>query len=265
MGTSKGDEMATRESVPRGAPCWIDLWTSDVEGSREFYSRLFGWRAGEGSPEFGGYFMFFRGEEPIAGGMGDMGDAPADDTWKVYLDVADVPAAVARAEARGARVLAPVGAVATLGVQCVLSTPDGAVVGLWHGLDFAGFATTGEAGAPCWFEHHSRDFAALATFYRDVAELDVISMSDTDDFRYATLNSQGEEVGGLFDATARLGEAPAHWSIYFQVDDVDVSAALVRELGGSVLDEPFDSPYGRIAKVSDPTGAAFLLMRPTGA
>ncbi len=41
-----------------GAPCWADLWTSDVEGSRAFYSALFGWEAEEPSEEFGGYFMF---------------------------------------------------------------------------------------------------------------------------------------------------------------------------------------------------------------
>ena len=48
--------MPTRESAPLGAPCWTDLWTSDVEGSRKFYSDLFGWEAQEPSPEFGGYF-----------------------------------------------------------------------------------------------------------------------------------------------------------------------------------------------------------------
>src|SRR5664280_3734977 len=48
--------MPTRESAPLGAPCWTDLWASDVEGSRKFYSDLFGWEAQEPSPEFGGYF-----------------------------------------------------------------------------------------------------------------------------------------------------------------------------------------------------------------
>ena len=54
-----------------GAPCWVDLWTSDVEGSRAFYAQLFGWEAMEPSEEFGGYFMFHRDGLPIAGGMGD--------------------------------------------------------------------------------------------------------------------------------------------------------------------------------------------------
>ena len=35
--------MTTRDPKLPGSPCWADLWTSDVEGSRRFYSELFGW------------------------------------------------------------------------------------------------------------------------------------------------------------------------------------------------------------------------------
>ena len=52
--------MPTRDIAPIGSPCWVDLWTSDVEGSRRFYRDLFGWEAEEPSAEFGGYFMFTR-------------------------------------------------------------------------------------------------------------------------------------------------------------------------------------------------------------
>ena len=37
--------MTTRDLAPKGAPTWIDLWTSDVAGSRTFYPALFGWEA----------------------------------------------------------------------------------------------------------------------------------------------------------------------------------------------------------------------------
>ena len=44
---------------PIGAPCWMDLLTSDTARAREFYGGLFGWTAGDAAEEFGGYFMFF--------------------------------------------------------------------------------------------------------------------------------------------------------------------------------------------------------------
>src|ERR1035437_4578821 len=99
--------MPTRDSAPIGSPCWADLWTSDVDGSRKFYADLFGWEAQEPSPEFGGYFMFTRDGVPTAGGMGDMGDMPADNTWKIYLNTDDIATTIEAAEASGAQIAAP--------------------------------------------------------------------------------------------------------------------------------------------------------------
>jgi predicted enzyme related to lactoylglutathione lyase len=56
----KEKPMSSRDHAPLGSPCWADLWTSDVDGSRAFYSEIFGWEAQEADPEFGGYFMFTR-------------------------------------------------------------------------------------------------------------------------------------------------------------------------------------------------------------
>jgi predicted enzyme related to lactoylglutathione lyase len=117
--------MPTRDSAPIGAPCWVDLWTSDVEGSGAFYGAIFGWEAQEPSPEFGGYFMFTREGVPIAGGMGDMGDMRADNTWKVYLATDDIAKTLAAAETGGAQITAPAMAVADLGQQAVLVDPTG--------------------------------------------------------------------------------------------------------------------------------------------
>ena len=35
--------MPTRDVAPIGAPCWIDLMSSDTDKSRAFYGELFGW------------------------------------------------------------------------------------------------------------------------------------------------------------------------------------------------------------------------------
>ncbi|MGH9004642.1 MAG: VOC family protein, partial [Acidimicrobiia bacterium] len=34
--------MPTRDSAPLGAPCWIDLFTSDTEKAKTFYGELLG-------------------------------------------------------------------------------------------------------------------------------------------------------------------------------------------------------------------------------
>jgi len=45
--------MPTRETAPIGAPCWVDLMTSDIERSLAFYCQLFGWTAGEPAEDTG--------------------------------------------------------------------------------------------------------------------------------------------------------------------------------------------------------------------
>ena len=254
--------MPTRTSAPVGSPCWADLWTSDVDGSRRFYSELLGWEAQEPSPEFGGYFMFTRAGVPVAGGMGDMRDMRADDRWKIYLTTDDVAKTIAAAEAEGAQVLTPAMPVADLGTQAVLVDPTGANIGAWQPGTFPGFTVLNEHGAPGWFELHTGDHASAVAFYRSVFHWDTNVQGDTDEFRYTTMrdpNGEGE-LAGIMDSSAFLPAGmPASWAIYFDVDDIDASIAKLSELGGSVVMAAQDTPYGRIATVSDPAGAEFRL------
>jgi hypothetical protein len=255
--------MPTRDRAPLGAPCWTDLWTSDVEGSRAFYAELFGWEAQEPSAEFGGYFMFTRNGVPVAGGMGDMGaEMPANNTWKIYLQTDDIAKTLEAAGAAGAEVISPTMAVADLGMQAVLVDPTGAHFGAWQPGTFEGYAVLGEHGAPSWSELFTRDFSTAVDFYRSVFHWDVKVEGDTDEFRYSTMqNPDGEgELAGIMDASSFLpAGVPAHWSIYWDVDDADATIAAVTKLGGSVVMGAEDTPYGRLATVADPAGAIFKL------
>jgi uncharacterized protein len=259
--------MAKRESAPNGAPCWADLWTSDVEGSRKFYSELFGWEAQAPSPEFGGYFMFTRAGVPVAGGMGDMGDMRADNTWKVYLATDNIAKTIELAEADGAQIVGPSMAVADLGTQAVLIDPTGANLGAWQPGTFPGFTVLDESGSPSWFELLTRDYARAVSFYRSAFLWDTNAISDTDEMRYTVMRDPGGdgELAGIMDAKAFLPDGqPSQWSIYWHVDDVAAAVAGVKRLGGSLVMDIEDTPYGRLAAVADPAGAQFKLRTPPG-
>ena len=81
--------MPTRETAPIGAPCWVDLMTSDTARSREFYSQLFGWEADEPAEEFGGYFNFAKDGVRVAGCMAADPASGMPDVWSVYLATDD--------------------------------------------------------------------------------------------------------------------------------------------------------------------------------
>jgi predicted enzyme related to lactoylglutathione lyase len=48
--------------------------------------------------------------------------------------------------------------------------------------------------------------------------------------------------------------------VYFGVDDTDATLARTVDLGGTVVMDAEDTPYGRLATVADPTGARFKLV-----
>jgi uncharacterized protein len=254
--------MPPRDHAPIGSPCWTDLWTSDVDGSRRFYGELFGWEAQEPNPEFGGYFMFTREGVPVAGAMGDMGDMPANNTWKIYLQTDDIEKTVATAAGEGAEITLPSMPIADLGIQSVLTDPTGAVLGAWQPGTFPGFTVLDEHGAPSWFELFTRDFGRALAFYGTVFHWRTETVGDTDEFRYAVVKNPDAdgELAGVMDASAFLPAGiPAHWSIYWEVENPEAAIDTVTRLGGSVVAALEATPYGRLATVTDPAGAQFKL------
>lgn len=255
--------MTTPTDLPAGAPCWIDLLSSDIGRSREFYTHLFGWTAGEASEEFGGYFMFFRDGEPVAGAMPGQPGVDVMDQWGIYLHVDDARKTLDLALASGAQASQPAVDIADLGTSAVITDPNGARIGIWQANTFAGFGGVRPLpGAPGWVELHTRDYDKSVAFYRAVFGWDTHTASDTPEFRYTTLGPADRANGGIMDAAGFGGGAPAGWSVYFAADDVDATLARVTELGGAVAMPAEDTPYGRLAAATDPVGAQFKLIGP---
>lgn len=250
-----------RETAPTGAPCWIDLFTTDTDKSRAFYGELFGWEAQDPNPEFGGYFNFTKDDQLIAGGMHNDGSSESTDAWTVYLAVKDAEATVAAAPAHGGEVQIPTMAVGELGTMSVLGDPGGARVGIWQPKLHKGFGIVNEPGAPGWFELHTHTYDASLAFYRDVFGWETHVHSDTDEFRYSTLGEGENQLAGIMDAAAFLpADVTSFWAVYFMTADTDKTLAQVVDLGGAIVDPAEDTPYGRLATATDSTGAQFKLM-----
>lgn len=247
--------MTHRPTPSDGVPCWADLWTSDVEGSRRFYGEVFGWEAEEPQAQFGGYFSFYLNGTRVAGAMGDMGDTKANNQWKMYLATYDIDRTLKTAEAEGAQIVSSAMPVADLGTQANLIDPTGAPFGVWQPGTHPGFTTIEEHGSPSWFELQSRDHGRSVSFYRTVFGWDTFNVSDTDDFRYTV-----SELSGIADASRSLPDgAQSEWSVYWEVDDAESTAGKVTGLGGSVVAAPEATPYGVLAVMKDPAGAVFKL------
>ena len=244
-----------------GAPCWIDLYTSDPARAKDFYGRLFGWTTMDPGPEYGGYSIFQRDGKAIAGCMGDTGEG-SPDVWTVYLHTDDADRTVEAAKAGGGQVVVEPMDVTENGRMALVVDPGGAAIGIWQPKGVSGFEIRGEVGAPAWFELHTRAYGESVAFYRDAFGWDAHTAGDTDDFRYTTLGEGEAGLAGIMDASRfRPEDEPASWYVYFEVEDADATAALAVELGGIVVDEPVDTPYGRLATLADLTGTRFKLLQ----
>jgi len=249
--------------APVGAPIWVDLMTSDPARSIAFYGELFGWEAEEPNPDLGGYSNFTKDGARIAGCMINHTEPRTPDVWSVYLCSADAEQTVAAGAANGGEVIVGAMAVHDLGTMGYLADAGGAGIGLWQPGTHGGFERSAEAGAPSWFELLTRDYDAAVAFYQNVFGWKTETMGDTAEFRYTTLQGDSGPLAGIMDASAFLPEGvPAHWSIYFGSDDTDATLARVTALGGAVVTPAEDTPYGRLATASDPTGAHFKLVAP---
>lgn len=242
-----------------GAPCWIDLYTSDTAKATAFYGELFDWKATEPQPELGGYFTFTREGKHVAGCMANDGSAGYPDAWGVHLLADDVEAIAKATPEHGGTVAFEPMTIAEHGRSTMVSDPGGSMVGAWQPGTQKGFEVTGEPGAPAWFELHTGAYDDAVAFYREVFGWDAHVMSDTDEFRYTTLGQGEGQLAGIMDDQAE----PSGWNVYFEVADADAALERIAALGGSVLRPAEDTPYGRLAQAADPTGASFRLVART--
>ncbi|HET9162507.1 MAG TPA: VOC family protein [Solirubrobacterales bacterium] len=256
--------MSERTSYAPGTPCWVDLGTPDIEKAVDFYSGLFGWEApeGENAEQTGGYRQAMLGGKPVAGMMPLMqeGQPPA---WSSYVSVEDADATVAKAKQAGAAVLAEPMDVMDLGRMAVFADPTGAVIGIWQPGAFVGAEVVKESGAVVWNELNTRDPEAARSLYGAVFDWS-FEEREFETGAYTSIESGGDSVGGMIDITGRApDEVPAHWLVYFAVDDVDAAVARATDAAGAVALEPFDiAEVGRIAIVKDPFEAVFAVMAP---
>lgn len=262
--------MPIRTTAPLGAPCWVDLMTSDTERARSFYAEVLGWEPGEADASHGGYFMFFSNGVPVAGAMPAAPGADRGAAWTVYLCSHDIAKTLELAGANGGSVAMAPMQIDDIGTMALLVDPGGAAVGVWQPGTFQGIGVLAETGAPSWFEVQARNYPATLAFYQVAFGWETEVVADTDEFAYRVLVVGGEQLAGIMDAESpgaanAPGHGPASWSFFVGVADADETFEKALSLGAAAVYEPVDTPYGRLAGLSDPTGAGFKLVAPNEA
>jgi predicted enzyme related to lactoylglutathione lyase len=110
-------------------------------------------------------------------------------------------------------------------------------------------------GTPSYIDLTTSDPAAARAFYAELFGWEYDVGGEETGF-YAMAKVRGQQVAGI----GQMPDAPTVWTTYLATDDLDETVRRVTQAGGKVMMEPMDVlEEGRMAIVSDPTGAAFGL------
>lgn len=255
--------MSERTSYEPGTPAWVDHASPDLDASIEFYGALFGWEVPETetAEQTGGYRQAMKGGKPVGGMMPHMQEGQPT-VWSTYVSVADANATTEAVKAAGGSVISEPMEVLDLGTMAVFSDPAGAVFGIWQPNAFHGAALVNEPGALSWNELNTRDVAGAKEFYGAVFGWGFDDQDMGEAGTYTTISLGGNPVGGILNMAERgvPEEVPAHWQVYFAVEDADATVAQATERGGSVMVPPMEVPAGRFSILTDPHGASFAVI-----
>jgi len=116
-------------------------------------------------------------------------------------------------------------------------------------------------GTFCWVELTTTDAAAAKNLYNKLFGWEYVDNPMGPDMVYTMCTLGGKTAGALYEA--HDPNNPPHWGLYIRVESADAAAAKAKDLGGSVIIEPFDvAEHGRMADIADPTGATFNVWEP---
>ena len=123
-----------------------------------------------------------------------------------------------------------------------------------------------KSGGFIWYELMTPDPAAAKRFYDAVVGWEIGEDSVAPGVEYRMIGrSDGGNAGGVLTLTDEMvaGGARPIWLGYLHTGDVDATVAAIQADGGKVMMAPWDQPgVGRLAMVTDPSGAVFYLMDP---
>jgi predicted enzyme related to lactoylglutathione lyase len=122
--------------------------------------------------------------------------------------------------------------------------------------------TTHAPGTFCWPELSSTDQAGAEKFYSALFGWTMKQTPMGPDSHYTIFEKDGEAVAaaGQMDKPVQAQGVPSHWMSYVSTTSVDQSVEKAKALGATLVAGPFDvMEHGRMAVLTDPTGAAFAL------
>ncbi|MBP7461637.1 MAG: VOC family protein [Candidatus Delongbacteria bacterium] len=249
-----------------GSFCWVDLGTHDVKKALDFYKDMFGWKSMEAAPHDNWKYMVQMSEDVAIGAIYEMHqnmkEKQLPSFWMSYIDVDDVDQTLAKAVELGAVVIGPAENVENVGRMAVLQDTCGAVVALWHCFERGAGCNQNRPGTVCWNELGTHEPDKSIEFYSRLLGWKAQADDCPSGMPYTLFKFKDQVVAGLFTMPPEMKDIPAHWLVYFQVENCEEACRKALVLGGKLLLPTKDIPgMGSFAVIQDSQGAVFAVMQ----
>lgn len=246
--------------------CWVELCAQNAQQAKAFYTQLFNWQPNDMPLPQGGFYTMLQSQGVDIGALYQMDDTRlkqgVPSHWLSYIATDNIEATVEKAKLLGAEIIMGPMAVGDAGTMALLFEPNGAMFALWQANQHSGSGIKDEANTPCWNELASKNAEQSTRFYCQLLgwESRTEAMGD---MMYTLFIQDGKQVAGMLEMTEDWGEMPAHWMVYFQVDDIQGLLERVTQLGGSVCVPASQiDGVGTFSVITDPDGGFFSVLQP---
>ena len=123
-----------------------------------------------------------------------------------------------------------------------------------------------EPGMFSWADLGTTDTEGAKQFYTELLGLDAMDIPMGEGMSYSMLNKGGRSSCALYRMPPEMEKMTGghpFWVSYFTVESADEAAERIAEVGGTVVNGPFDVfSSGRMVVAQDPTGAMFSVWEP---
>jgi uncharacterized protein len=226
----------------------FEVGAADARPLVTFYAELFGWDMQTISE---GYTAVdTRAGQGLTGGVGR---SNTGDPWATfYVEVDDLQATLARAEALGGKTVVPVVELPGMAFA-MFDDPDGLLVGLMRAGATADAVTRppsdGDGAAVDWFEVLGADAGRSQAFYRELFGWEVPE------------GAYGQVTAGIGGGIGAGGDA--RWAtVYASVADVEATLARAESLGATRVYGPNQvDDHTETGAFRDPAGNVFGVYR----
>lgn len=248
----------------RGGFAWYELLTTDAPAAQAFYRSVLGWEAQDASTAAFPYTVFSAGKAEIAGLMELPPEARrlgAQPRWVGYVAVDDIDGAVERLKHLGGSVFVPP-TDSNIGRVSIVADPQTATFGMVGALKRGEASLEPEPGRVSWHELLAADGTKAFGFYSELFGWQPAKSENDLLDSYQLVSAGGRTIGGMF---TKLPRTPVpFWLYYFEVADIALAVARVKEGGGRVVQGPMELlGESWIARCIDPQGAMFSLQGKT--